>query len=175
MSAIRPEAREFLIRWSEVFAALVVLCVGLWWAARSYGAMAFLGYALVPIGAAWAFIGWRRARFHSTGHGPGVVRVDEGELRYFGPLSGGSVQVVDLQRVILDPSLKPAHWILEHDGGPALQIPVNAEGADALFDVFSSLKDIKTERMLGQLQGGATYPVVIWQRRDIATRITRLH
>ena len=52
MSAIRPEAREFLIRWSEVFAALVVF-VGLWWrraAMERWHFWAMLWFPLVRLG-----------------------------------------------------------------------------------------------------------------------------
>ena len=43
-------------------------------------------------------------------------------------------------------------------------VKASAEGAEALFDVFSALPGIRTERMLAQLQGGSALPVVIWEK-----------
>jgi len=43
-------------------------------------------------------------------------------------------------------------------------IPVDADGADALFDAFASLPGLKTEHMLGQLRAAPDRPVLIWQR-----------
>ena len=43
-------------------------------------------------------------------------------------------------------------------------IPIDADGADALFDAFASLPGLKTERMLAQLHDAPTTPVVIWER-----------
>ena len=54
-------------------------------------------------------------------------------------------------------------------------IPVNAEGADALLDVFSTLPSIRTERMLAELQGGSDHPVVIWERTPLRPKHQRLH
>jgi len=50
-------------------------------------------------------------------------------------------------------------------------IPVNAEGADALFDAFASLPGLKTERMLAQLRDAPKSTVLIWER----TPTTLLH
>ena len=36
-------------------------------------------------------VGLRRLQFGQTGRGPGVVKVDEGQIAYFGPLTGGAV------------------------------------------------------------------------------------
>jgi len=109
------------------------------------------------------------------GGGPGVVQVDEGRILYFGPLSGGTVAAADIERLTLDPTARPAHWVLEHAGQPPLFIPVNAAGAEALFDVFSALPGLKTERMLGELRRRARHPVVIWERRRLRPVGQRLH
>ena len=37
----------------------------------------------------------------------GAVQVDEGQIAYFGPLTGGTVAVRDLQRLRLDGGAKP--------------------------------------------------------------------
>ena len=66
--------------------------------------------------------------------------------------------------LFFDRALFPPHWRLEQRGHPALLIPVNAEGSDALFDAFAALPGLRTERMLQELQGAPHQAVVIWQK-----------
>lgn len=175
MSFIRPEARAALARWREALAGAAVTALGLYWALGQHGLLGWIGWLLVPAGAGIAVIGVQRARFRITGQGPGVVLVDEGEITYMGPLSGGSVSVPDLERLVLDPSARPAHWVLEQPDRPILHIPVNAEGAGDLFDVFATLPGLRTERMLAELNRGGSHPVVIWERTPLRPAHLRLH
>lgn len=175
MSFIRPEARAALARWREALAGAAVAALGLYWALGVGGLLGWIGWLLLPAGAGIAVIGVQRARFRRAGQGPGVVLVDEGEITYMGPLSGGSVSVSDLERLVLDPSARPAHWALEQPGQPVLHIPVNAEGATDLFDVFAALPGLRTERMLAELNRGGAHPVVIWERRPTRPEHLRLN
>ena len=81
----------------------------------------------------------------------------------------------EIERLALDPTSNPAHWVLDQPGQPTLHIPVNAEGAEALFDVFSALPGLKTEHMLAELNGGSAHPVVIWERTPSRPPHLRLH
>ncbi|GAA6200098.1 hypothetical protein [Aquicoccus sp. SU-CL01552] len=175
MSFIRPEVRTALARWHEALIGLAAVALGLYWALSVGGLMGWIGWLMVPAGAGLAVIGIQRGRFRSTGRGPGVVLVDEGEITYMGPLSGGSVSVMDLERLVLDPTTRPAHWGLEQPGHPMLQIPVNAEGAQDLFDVFAALPGLRTERMLAELKRDNAHAVVIWERRPMRPAHQRLH
>lgn len=175
MSFIRPEAKLALWRWREVLVAGVILLVGLSWISGPGGLLGWLGWVLVAVSLALAVIGVQRARFRTGVGGPGVVTIDEGQICYFGPLDGGMVATREIERLALDPSSNPAHWVLEQPGQPTLHIPVNAEGAEALFDVFSALPGLKTEHMLSELNGGAVHPVVIWERQSMRPAHMRLH
>lgn len=175
MTFIRPEARAQLWRWREILAALVLLALGLRWALTGHGFWSVTGWAVVAIATLLAVMGAQRMRFRQGAGGPGVVQVVEGQISYFGPLTGGAVAVSELERLTLDPSAKPAHWLLEQPGQPVLGIPVNAEGADALFDVFAALPGIRTERMLAELESKGPHHVVIWQRREDALQRRWLH
>lgn len=168
---LRPEARAALWRWREVIVAGVVILLALWWGLDSFGFLRLLAVLLGLIGVAMAVIAWQRLRFAMGSGGPGVVHVDERRLAYFGPLTGGVIDLGDLVRVDLDPTGKPAHWILTDLAGQAVQIPVNAAGAEALFDVFAALPGIRTERMLELLHGNPGGRVLIWQ----TTARARLH
>ncbi len=175
MSFIRPEAKLALWRWREVLTAAVVLLVGLSWISGPGGLLGWMGWVLVAVAAALAVIGIQRARFRTGAGGPGVVTIDEGQITYFGPLDGGIVATREIERLALDPTSDPAHWVLSQPGQPTLHIPVNAEGAEALFDVFSNLPGLKTEQMLAELNGGAVHPVVIWEKHPMRPAHLRLH
>lgn len=165
MGFIRPEARALVMQWREALIGLVVLMLGAWWAS-GFGVLKWLGYVTCAIGVALIVSGIQRARFRAGQGGPGVVQIDEGQVTYFGPLNGGAVAVQSLSRLVLDGSSDPAVWALYQAGQPPLHIPVNAEGADLLFDAFATLPGLKTGAMITKLQARPDHPVVIWQKDD---------
>ena len=174
MSFIRPEAQAQLWRLREVLAAGAIMILGVYFVTGPGGLLSLVGWALVIAGLGLGIAGARRLRFHQLGRGPGIVQIDEGQIAYFGPLTGGAVATSELVRVILDPTARPSHWILEQPSSPPLEIPVNAEGTDALFDAFGALPGFRTERMLSELkrQGGAA--VVIWECTSSRPETVRL-
>lgn len=174
MSFIRPEARAGLWRIREMLAGGGLTALGSYWA-LGFGLLSYIGYAVAAFGVALTIIGWQRFRFRGAGGGPGVVRVDEGQIAYFGPLTGGVVALSELEVVSLDGAVLPQHWILTTNTGETLQIPVNAEGVEALFDVFTALPGMRTERMLAELRAEASASKVLWQRRETAPQRRRLH
>jgi hypothetical protein len=163
---IRPEAKAHLWRWREVIAGGGTALLGLWWVAGAGGVLLLPGAVLSVGGAAMVWIGLQRARFRAEGQGPGSVDVDEGEITYFGPLTGGSVALRDLAGITLDPTSHPPHWRLRQAGRPELAIPVNAAGADLLFDAFATLPGFRMERALQALKAAREHPIVIW-RSDV--------
>ena len=163
----RPEARDALWRWREVLVGAGAALLGLWWLAGPGRLLVLPAVALVIAGAALIWIGIQRARFRTAGAGVGSVDVDEGQVTYFGPLTGGTVALREMRRLTLDGTVYPAHWRLEQPGQPALMIPVNAEGADTLFDAFATLPGLRTAVMLRALENPTDEQIVIWQR-DVA-------
>ncbi|MBW4707218.1 hypothetical protein KX928_05400 [Roseobacter sp. YSTF-M11] len=172
---IRPEAKAQLIKWREVLIGGVIAVTGIWWLVGPGRLLVLPAVGFILGGAALIWLGIQRARFRSGGQGPGSVQVDEGQITYFGPLTGGAVALRELAKVTLDKSLFPAHWRLDQPGHPALLIPVNAEGADALFDAFATLSDLRTEKMLSALQEPGKQPIVIWQREARENAQLSLH
>lgn len=173
MSFIRPELRAAFWRWREAVVAAGLALLGLWFL-LSGGLLQWIGVAVLLGAAALAVAGVQRGRFRGGGGGPGIVQVVEGQVSYFGPLTGGVAALSELEELRLDPTARPAHWILHRPSEPPLAIPVNAEGSDQLFDAFATLPGLRTERMLSELRG-ASMPVVIWQRRHAAPEARRLH
>lgn len=165
MSFFRPEARAALWRWREVLAGAGLLSLGLWWAFGATGWMINgVGIGLLLAAAALIVLGLQRARFRAAGDGPGVVQVVEGRVAYFGPLTGGAVDIADVTRLGLDRRMHPAHWVLHQPGHDPLHIPVTAKGADTLFDAFATLPGLRTEYMLRELTRDTSNEVLIWQR-----------
>lgn len=175
MSFIRPEVAAVLSRWREALYGGVVLVLGLSWIFGSRGLLYLLGFPVVFLALVLIWVGVQRARFRTTADGAGAVQIDEGQITYFGPLTGGSTALADMERLTLVRSLKPAHWRLDTPQQDSLLIPVNASGSDALFDAFATLQGLQTERMLAELNGPGDQPVVIWERRSLRPSHVRLH
>ena len=161
----RPEVRAFFLRWREVLFAGAVLALGLWWVLTGYGFNMWLGYIFCAIGIIWGIAGVQRVRFAQDGGGAGVVQIRERRLGYFGPLDGGVIDVADLSRLEIDPSSHPdPSWVLTSIEGTQLSIPINAKGAEDLFDVFAALPDIKTATVLDVLSRTPDARVTVWSR-----------
>jgi hypothetical protein len=175
MTFFRPEAKAALWRWREVLGAVALAVLGLWWIIGPGGLLALPGWALVVVGVALALVGVQRVRFRGAGDGQGAVQVDEGQIAYFGPLTGGVVALTALERLSLDRDAKPAHWRLDVPGQAAVSIPVNAAGSDALFDAFATLPGFRTERMLAELRSNRRHSVVIWERSPLRPAHALLH
>ena len=164
MSFVRPEASAAIWRWREVVIGTLLAVLALWWLAGPQGLLGWIAPVLLVGAGALIMVGVQRGRFRGAGGGLGAVLVDEGQVTYFGPLTGGAVALRELSRLRLDGRQQPAHWQLEQNDGPTLMIPVDAAGADALFDAFAALPGLRTERMLAHLRDTPDVAVVIWER-----------
>ena len=98
MSFVRPEARDAIWRAREILVGLAVLILGAVWALGS-GLLSYIGIVIVALAAALIVVGIQRTRFRIKGAGPGVVRVDEGQIAYFGPLTGGVIALREMERL----------------------------------------------------------------------------
>ena len=165
MTFIRPELRAALWRWREVALAAVLCLEGLRWILGGYGLQVWIGVALLAGGVALGIGAVQRLRFRRGGGGAGVVQIDERRIAYFGPLTGGILDLDDLSVLALDGTGRPAHWQLTGADGTVLSIPVDAEGADALFDAFTALPGLRTEPLLAALAARDASVVRLWTRQ----------
>jgi hypothetical protein len=165
MSFLRPEAKAVFLRWRETLVGLAAAAIGLWFALTSYGVVFGLGIVLVLGGAALGLAGVQRARFRQETEGPGIVQIVEGRVTYFGPWGGGGASLDRLAWLELVPVRGGAGaWALIEEEGERLEIPVDARGADRLFDVFTALPGLDTGAMLAALRPPVRERTQIWQR-----------
>ena len=183
---IRVEVTDSAWRWREVIAAGVFGTFGLWLVWLGGFLLGPLGALVLVLAAFWGVTAWRRVRFTQDVAAPGMVEVDEGQVGYLGPSFGGYVALPDLVELRLVTMQGRRMWRLKQADGQALMIPVDAAGAERLFDAFASLPGmdtaalvaaVETTQAAGQaeqaglpvLRGDAPAPtpaiLVIWRRQ----------
>ena len=163
MSFIRPKARREIERWSEVAAAVGAALVGTL-------LMRMGGFLFLPVGALLTLLslGWllnalRRLSFQRPVAAPGVVEVIEGQVGYFGPTFGGFVALDDVTELRLTDFHGARQWRLKTLSGEVLLIPIDATGAEKLFDAFATLPGIDMAALSAALNRGAS-TLPLWTR-----------
>lgn len=167
MSFLRPEAKETLTRWWDVIIGAGVVIIGTYFAS-SLGLVRWFGMLMMVVGAVMIVAGVQRARFRRASGGTGVVEVDEGQISYFAPISGGVAAHVDIRKVTLMTVKSGQVWVVSHVGGAPLIIPIGAQGAQQLFDAFGVLSGFDTAAMLRALEADQDHPIVIWEKTPVA-------
>jgi hypothetical protein len=155
MSFIRPELASEAWRLREVLGGSVLAAFGGWTAAQGGYLLLPLGLAILALGLGWAILSWRRIRFQQDGEAPGIVRVTEAQVAYFGPRVGGFVGLPELAEIRLLTLRGRRIWKLRQGDGQVLHIPVEADGAEALFDAFAALPGMDTAALVAALGGEA--------------------
>jgi hypothetical protein len=149
---IRAAVTEGAWRWREVIAAGGLGLFGLWLIWLGGFLLGPLGALILVLAAFWGITAWRRMRFAQGVAAPGMVEVDEGQVGYLGPSFGGFVALPDLVEVRLVTMYGRRLWRLKQADGQALLIPVDAAGAERLFDAFGSLPGMDMAALLAALE-----------------------
>jgi hypothetical protein len=161
---LRPGAVRVLRRWREPLLAIAVVALGLWIAARPGPIVQGFGWVLAAFGAVAMIPALRRARFAASGEAPGVVQVDERRILYMGPTHGGTVALDELDHLSIRRDAQGrAAWVLV-EGDTLLVIPVEARGAEALFDAFTALPGLSAQAILAARDGRAEGTHRLWSR-----------
>jgi hypothetical protein len=169
-----PSARR-LIDWAarraEALLTAVAALSGLWlFAANATGSLfwAAVGLGLMIL----ALLNLRgaliRLRLALGGDGPGVVVIDEGQIGYLGPETGGVTAFDLIDRVALVPGR--ALTLYRRDGAPIV-IPLSADGADMLIDALAALPGFDPARLT--LARNRAAPETVWVRGLDLDRIAR--
>ncbi len=163
MSFIRPKARQEIARWSEVAAAVGAALVGT--LLTRMGGFLFLpvGALLTLLSLGWLLNALRRLSFQRPVAAPGVVEVIEGQVGYFGPTFGGFVALDEVNELRLTDFHGARQWRLRTLSGEVLLIPIDATGAEKLFDAFATLPGIDMAALSVALNRGAS-TLPLWTR-----------
>ncbi len=179
---IRDEAALWLHRWREVLAAGGAVLFGLWVASKGGFLLMPAGLAIAAVAAGLTLQAFRRMRFAQATAAPGIVEVDEAQIAYLSAEGGGFVSLSDLMEIRLLALRGRRFWRLRQADGQALLIPVDAAGADQLFDAFTVLPGMDSAALVAAVEGNgasrASLPAldgishIVWQRpgKGIATR-----
>jgi hypothetical protein len=151
MSFVRPEITEGLTRWREVIASGSAVALGVWLFLLPGYVLPTLGVILTALGLGFGVLAFRRLRFQQDGDAPGLVRVTEAQIAYMGPRIGGFIGLPDLSEVRLLSHRGRRVWKLRAATGEVLHIPVEAAGAESLFDAFSGLPGMDSGALLAAL------------------------
>lgn len=161
---IRPEVAASLLKWREVLIAIAVVLLGLYFTRLPGPVVQGVGIVLIIMGLGYVVVGVRRLRFRGSGAAPGAVRVTEGQITYLGPLEGGAVALSLITELRLLGPDGSRVWQIRSETEEVLEIPHDAAGAEAMFDVFAALPGMSPEHLLRVLRGAQTGEVVVWQR-----------
>lgn len=166
MSFIRPELAAALSTWRE---PVVWGGVGLFGAALLWHGVARDALLLMVLGGLLALTGMAllpgaigRARLAALPPGEGVVMIDEGRIAFFGPHSGGFLDIESMERVEVVPGTSPSWRLLARDG-TRLDIPFAARGAEKLPDALGALPGIAIAAALALIDSPAARPRTIWR------------
>lgn len=163
-SAFRPEALALLSRFREPALGGLVLALGLWVATRGGWFLGLAGGWVAALGVAWTILALRRLRFAAGTVAPGLVEVDEGRITYMGPSLGGSIGLPDLAEIRLLTLRGRRVWRLRQADGQALLVPLDAAGAEGLFDAFATLPGLGSAALVAALDApaaGAAGPALV--------------
>ena len=174
MSLLRPEVTDALRKGQEVIAAGVVVLVGLWLTWLGGYLLVPVGLLVIGLGAILAHMAWRRMRFAQAVDAPGLVELDEAQVGYLGPGDGGFLSLEELVELRLMRLHGKRMWRLKQADGQALLIPVEAQGAERLFDAFAGLPGMDTRALVAALDPSPAVPGlaetrVIWRRPKAAS------
>ncbi|MBL4812282.1 MAG: hypothetical protein JKX69_08000 [Rhodobacteraceae bacterium] len=159
---MRPEARATLLRWREALIGGALSALGLYWALTGFGTLRWLGWAVLALGLTLLLTGLQRGRFRGQKGAPGMVQLDERQLSYFGPLTGGVIDLDEMRALDWEPS-KPGHWVLTGADHNEVHIPNGAEGADQLFDAFSALPGLSAAKLIEIPRQTGKARIAVWR------------
>lgn len=180
MSFLRPAALALLRRWFEPAEGAALILFGFWIFQGGGWISWALGSAVMVLGAGWLLLALRRMRFRGDPAAPGIVEIDEGRLSYLHPRMGGEISLNDLAELHLVSLRGRRAWRLGDLSGRWLLVPLDAAGAEALFDAFASLPGLGSAGLVAALDEaapvGGTLPApalrdrLVWARQGTGLR-----
>jgi hypothetical protein len=175
VSFVRPELVERLRPWREALLWGAVLAVGVLFVMRGIqsGGVLLVAFGLVLSVAGGGLVVTERRRRRMQGQAPdeGVVTIEEARIGYFGPRSGGFLDLDALERVeILTDGQRPT-WRLVGQGEDALRIPIGARGAEGIYDALAAFASLDEEALHAALATRRPGRFPVWVRAEEPPRL----
>lgn len=172
---IRPELVVAFRKYADLLIGAGLVCAGIFGLIADPLIWKAIGTIACLVGGSLLWTSLPRALLRNEGQGPGIVEVDEGQIRYLAPYGGGVVAVENLVRVTIvtsdqGPAADDLHWILEEDAGERLLIPNGASGAESLFNALAALEGVDYMAVTRAMGQTANDSFVIWAKHP-----NRLH
>jgi len=162
MSFIRPEAQATLTRWSGVGIAAGLLSLGLYWLLLGTGLLPVVGGVVATLGTVLAFDQIRRARFLGGSGGAGVVEVTERQITYFTAAGGAAIALDSIEQIEIEVlGGNRREWVFRTSEDD-LYVPLNAQGAEALFDTISALPGVSSSEAIKAAATTSSDRFLIW-------------
>ena len=158
MTLIRPEVTDLIWRAREVIWGGLVVACGLWLVGLGGWVLIPVGLAVAGIGLVLATMAFRRMRFTQGVSAPGLVELDEAQVGYLGPETGGFLSLNEAVELRILTLRGRRVWRLKQADGQALLIPVDAKGAERLFDAFVNLPGMEPAALIDALQPPSSVP-----------------
>jgi len=152
MALIRPAVTDLIWRAREVIWGALVVAAGLWLIVLGGYLLVPVGLVVCGVGAVLATMAFRRMRFAQEVSAPGLVELDEAQVGYLGPETGGFLSLNEVIELRILTLRGRRVWRLKQADGQALLIPVDAAGAERLFDAFANLPGMEPAALLAALQ-----------------------
>ena len=152
MAWVRPEVAALIWRAREVIWGGLVVALGGWMMALGGLVLIPVGFVVAAVGLVLATMAFRRMRFAQGVAAPGLVELDEAQVGYLGPEMGGFLSLSEVVELRILTLRGRRVWRLKQADGQALLIPVDAKGAERLFDAFVNLPGMDSGALLSALQ-----------------------
>ncbi|WP_051928467.1 hypothetical protein [Palleronia rufa] len=160
---IRAEAIARILRWRDVLVGAAATGLGLWWALTAFGVLRWVGVAVALGGGAVLLEAARRLRRPRGGGGAGIVSVTERQITYLSGHGGGAVSLDGLRRVSVLRDGGAPRWRLFDGDGHGLDIPADAENAEAIFDALIALPGLAEPDAVAALTEARSGETVVWE------------
>lgn len=168
----RTDAIAQLSRWKEpiLIALVLIFALRLLWRAVTFNnwITGIAGVVLVIVVASLLYVSYLRARLRRSASGPGIVEIDEQKITFFGPETGGEVELSNVTRLqisTLPNKMGDRNWIIWHHGG-SLVIPTAATGADQLLETLTALPGFRLDTTLKAIEATTQEIFTIWSASD---------
>lgn len=174
MSFVRPGVIKLIKQYQEVIWGIAILVLGVV-GIFTGGFISMVSLPVLLAGAAFIFLGARRARFRvlraKAPISDGVVEMVERELTFFTSGIGATIamdQVVKIEIETSDkgPDTQAMNWIFYQREAQPVRIPSGAVGGVEVFDALVAFPGADYEKVIAASKSVRNSRFLIWQDED---------